>query len=208
MGLYKSKKVNDTTQLWVWKVEETFEYLYDHVSLTEESEFRLQGMKSHAHQKAFLAVRMLLQEAGYTDYDMYYESDGKPYLLDDHHLSITHSFEFVALLIADKPCGIDVEKQRTKIIRIADKFLHQNEDLNPQTEEEEILKLTVVWCIKEAAYKLLGLPNVSFKQNIEVTSFRIKQDKVDVVISLQDESRTFESHFEIVESFVMAYIVA
>jgi hypothetical protein len=40
-------------------------------------------MKSEMHQRAF-SVRMLLQETGHTDLDLYYDEFGKPHLQGVH----------------------------------------------------------------------------------------------------------------------------
>jgi hypothetical protein len=46
-------------------------------------------MKSEMHQRAFLSVRMLLQQVGHTDFDLYYDAFGKPHLKERITFSIT-----------------------------------------------------------------------------------------------------------------------
>jgi hypothetical protein len=46
------------------------------VVVNDSNLIRLQGMKSHLHQRGFLSVRKLLQEAGYNDLDLYYDELG------------------------------------------------------------------------------------------------------------------------------------
>ena len=46
MPLYKTVALPYESLLLVWKITETYNELYDTVELTEENEFRLQGMKS------------------------------------------------------------------------------------------------------------------------------------------------------------------
>ena len=62
-------------------------------------------MKSELHQRGFLSVRMLLVEFGYTDEDLVYDSFGKPHLKDGKHISITHSYNFSAVVISSKAVG-------------------------------------------------------------------------------------------------------
>jgi phosphopantetheinyl transferase len=50
---------------------------------------------------------------------LYYD-EGKPHLKDDKYISISHSHHFSAIIVS-KSVGIDIELQREKIIRIADK---------------------------------------------------------------------------------------
>ena len=75
-----------------------------------------------------------MQLEGYKDKDLYYDYMGKPHLHDGRHISITHSYEFTGIIIVSskEKVGIDIEKQRDKIIRIAKKFTTFNtEDLEP-----------------------------------------------------------------------------
>jgi hypothetical protein len=55
------------------------------VQLNEKNCIRLEGMKSEMHQRGFLSK--LLQTAGYTDFDLYYDELGKPHLKDDKYIS-------------------------------------------------------------------------------------------------------------------------
>ena len=80
MPLYKSVTINNDTQLLVWKITESHDALFKQVSLKDVCLARVDGMKSEQHRRGFLSVRMLLQEAGYTDFDLYYADDGKPHL--------------------------------------------------------------------------------------------------------------------------------
>ena len=41
----------------------------------------------------------------------------------ENFISITHSFDYAAIIVSDKPVGIDIEKVRSKITRIVKKFI-------------------------------------------------------------------------------------
>ena len=70
----------------------------------------------------FVVDAALLLEAGYTDFDLFYDKFGKPHLKDGKEISITHSYNFSGIIVGNSPVGIDIEKQREKILRIARKF--------------------------------------------------------------------------------------
>lgn len=80
MPLFKTIALNGYTKVFVWKINETFDELFRSVALKDISLARLENMKSESHQRGFLSVRRLLMEAGYTDFDLYYDEDGKPHL--------------------------------------------------------------------------------------------------------------------------------
>ena len=113
MPLYKTITVDPNTRVFLWKIEESYETLYNGVVLTRDCKLRLAGMRSEIHRKGFLSIRHLLQAAGYDASDLYYDAFGKPYLRDGMHISITHSFIFSAIIISrELEVGIDVEMQR------------------------------------------------------------------------------------------------
>src|SRR4030095_14660533 len=116
----------------------------------------------------------LFQEAGYTDFDLYYDEFGKPHLHDGKHISITHSHQFSAIILSDQVVGIDIELQREKIIRIADKFTETEfAFLEAEEKEEYIRKLTVIWGVKEAIFKIRNEKGISFKEHIKVCAFEM-----------------------------------
>src|SRR5699024_1051112 len=122
MPLYKTITVKPSTIIYIWKISESVEELAQNIDLTGHCKNRLEQMKSETHQREFLSVRQLLREAGYAPADLYYGQKGKPHLNDDRYVSITHAIRFSGIIISTEPVGIDIEKQRDKIMRIADKF--------------------------------------------------------------------------------------
>jgi 4'-phosphopantetheinyl transferase len=102
MPLFKTINHNSNTQILIWKITESFSELFEQVILNDSNRNRLNTMKSEMHQRAFLSVRKLLQIAGFTDLDLYYDAFGKPHLNGDKHISITHSHEFSAIIISDE----------------------------------------------------------------------------------------------------------
>ena len=170
MPLYKNIKVDAETEIFVWKITETEENLKQSVSMQEKHQKRYDGMLSEQHRKGFLSVRKLLETAGYTDFDLNYDSNGKPALSDGKHISITHSFDFSAIIVCTKNVGIDIEKQREKIIRIADKFIETEFEFLDKNKNY-IEDLSIVWGAKESLYKMCNSRSLSFKQDMHVQDF-------------------------------------
>jgi len=201
MPLYKTIILNPTTQILVWEITESFQELFDTVVLNENNSNHLNGMKSEMPQRSFLTVRKLFQEAGYTDFDLYYDEFGKPHLHDGKHISITHSHQFSAIILSDEVVGIDIELQREKIIRIADKFADDEFSfLNPNKKEEYIRKLTVIWGVKEAVFKIRNEKGISFKDHIKVIEFELNDGKTKAELHFDDIIRGFCVCFEEFES--------
>ncbi|CAN1558850.1 Sfp Phosphopantetheinyl transferase [Flavobacteriaceae bacterium] len=213
MPLYKAITLNPSTQILVWEITESFQELSSEVVLNESNTVRLNGMKSEMHQRAFLSVRKLFQEAGYTDFDLFYDKFGKPHLYDGKHISITHSHQFSALILSDEVVGIDIELQREKIIRIADKFVSEKElsHLQKLDNQDYIKKLTVIWGVKEAIFKIRNEKGISFKDHIFESEFNLIDQKTKAQLRFENQIETFDIHFEEIElqdsqqSYVLVY---
>ena len=205
MSLYKIIQINKTTSILVWKIEEDFNELFRQVKLKDISLARLERMKSESHQKGFLSIRHLLKEAGYSDFDLFYDEDGKPHLKDGKQISITHSNNFSAIIMGDENVGIDIELQRDKIIRIADKFIEYEFTYLRKNEDDYIKKLTVIWGAKEAKFKMCNSRSLSFKDDMKVFNFDLIDGKGKASVQQNEFVKDFDFFFEEFENFTMVY---
>ncbi|GHC46078.1 4'-phosphopantetheinyl transferase family protein [Ulvibacter litoralis] len=205
MPLYKTITLSPTTKVLIWKIEESFEELSEGIPLTQHCENRVLGMKSDLHRRGFMSVRHLLAAEGYTDFDLFYDENGKPHLHNGKHISITHSFIFSAIVISDLEVGIDIEKQRSKILRIAHKFTPIEEYRTLANEDAIMRKLTLVWCAKESLYKSFAHPGVSFIQNIYVEDFSLDNLHTTSTVSFEAVTVNYDVHFLEFEGFTCAY---
>ncbi len=206
MPLFKTIQHNDFTKILVWKIDESYDELIDRVELNDKSKQRLSGMKSQLHQRGFLSVRCLLKLAGYTDFDLYYNEYGKPLLKDDKHISITHSYQFSAIIISNVDVGIDVEMNRDKIIRIYDRFV--NTRVDSLSDEDMVKQLTVIWGAKEAMYKTYPYGGLSFHNHIAIDPFLFADKKTRGRVNFDNWKKEYEIWFEFFkEGFTMVYAI-
>ena len=206
MALYKTLTVNKTTKVLIWKIEESIAELKENTQLSKKSETRLNSMRSELHQKGFLSIRHLLKKVGYTDFDLVYDAFGKPHLKDGKHISITHSFTFTAIIISDDlHVGIDIEKQRDKILKIAHKFTPIEEYKTIANHDALISKLTIVWGAKESLYKIYGKKKLRFLHHIYIEDFKFADEKTSGEIRYNGEKMTYEIAFLEFEGFTCVY---
>ncbi len=209
MSLYKSIQVDPNTQVLVWKITESYNELFREVALKDVCLFRLETMKSELHQRGFLSVRKLLDVAGYNDFDLYYDQNGKPNLTDGKHISITHSFEFSAIIVSDKNTGIDLEQQRKKIIRIADKFTDfESNFFNKSDINKTVRQLTAIWGIKESVYKFHSQPGLSLKEHIDVLPFDINGEQIEAEVTYGSLKAKHTAIFKEFEDYTLVYLIS
>ncbi len=204
MPLFKIIKPNSTTHIFIWKIEESLQQLEKNVFLTTKSKDRVVSMKSEIHQKEFLSVRYLLKEAGYSDEDVSYLENGKPYLKDGNHISMTHSFHFSAIIISDVEVGIDIEKCREKIEKVSGKFVGTEVDFLDK-QKDYIDQLTAIWGAKESLYKLNSSKHLSFKNDISILPFKMEDKRAMAEIKKEKYHQFFQIYFEKIEDFVLVY---
>jgi phosphopantetheinyl transferase len=206
MALYKTIIVNNSTKVLIWKIEEPLAVLQKDIELTENSRNRLQNMKSEIHQKGFLSIRHLLAKVKLNDFDLFYDEFGKPNLKNGKFISITHSFEFTAIILSDTTeVGIDIEKQREKILKIATKFTPVKEYRTLANTDAVIRKLTIVWGAKESLYKIYGKKKLRFLENIYVEDFSFDDAKTTARISYIDFFKDYNIEFLEFEGFTCVY---
>ena len=208
MPLYKSITVNPHTKVLIWKIEESFEELSRGICLTPHCGARVEGTRSDIHRRGFMSVRHLLAEEGYKDEDLVYDENGKPHLRDGKHISITHSFEFSGIIISDEEVGIDIEMQREKILRIANKFTPLEEYRTLANSEALIRKLTIVWGAKESIYKLYAQRSVSFLQHINIQDFEFDAGQTTGKVFFKNVTSSYKLWFLEFEGFTCVYALA
>ena len=205
MPLYKVINHSIDTTIYVWRIEESSLDLFDSVVIADKSVVRLSGMKSDLHRRGFLSVRMLLQEAGYSDNDLFYDDLGKPHLSDGKHISISHSYNFATIIVSKIAVGIDMEKIREKMAIIAPRFMEDNFTFPSSEDPEYIRKLTIVWGVKEAIFKIRNEKGISFKNHIKVEPFEMLTQKGLAHLHFQGLHQVFEVHFLQVQNFILVY---
>ena len=202
MPLHKIIKPNKNTTVIVWKIEEELSFL-ETIYLNNNSKNRISRMKSEVHKKGFLSVRHLLKYLNYSDDDLFYTEDGKPHLNDGLRISISHSFNFSCIIVSKNVVGIDIEKNREKIIRIADKFVGEE---NKFLKEEDLVKqLTVIWGAKESLFKIHPDGGLLFKHHLPIEKFSLNDKKAKGWIKKDNFYEVFDIHFEFIDDFTLVY---
>jgi 4'-phosphopantetheinyl transferase len=214
MPLYKIIEHNSSTRILIWNITESFEQLNQEVQLNKKNQLRLNGMKSEIHQRAFLSIRKLLALAGFSDFDLYYDEFGKPHLHSENRhtefteVSITHSHHFSAIIVSNEAVGIDIEMQREKILKIAHKFVNDEElnRLQRTNSSDFVKKLTVKWGAKEAIFKIRNEKGISFKDHIQVIPFELNEQQTLADLNYNEINQQFAIHFsELDTNFMLVY---
>jgi phosphopantetheinyl transferase len=175
---YKAIFNKKQSKIIIWKITESEETLISILD-NEASLKKLERLKAPSHRKQSLTSQILLKQNNLL-HKVVKDENGKPLIDDDSlHISISHDTDYVALMIANTPCGIDLQHVTEKVLRIKNKFYDAEADA--PADDELINCITKVWSIKEAIYKVNGDPKVFFKEHIRIHSMDRKQGKIEIL---------------------------
>ena len=201
MPVYQTKNISDSIILGVWKITEQKEELLKQLLKIGFDESTIYQTKNEQRLKQWLATRLLLSNF-FKKTAIIYDELGKPYLDNDWRISISHSNEFVSIILNKKDaCGIDIEKVSDKIARIKHKFLNPLDLENVITPEH----LTLYWGAKEALYKYYGKKEVLFIENLFIEEFSENNTSFKGRIDMPDFKKTLLMKYEIIEGFILTY---
>ncbi len=188
----------------LWRIIEPEKVLLEGTSLTPSEQDVYQKITHPHRKKEWLASRKglkaLLTELGYEYTGLHKDVWGKPYLAGSNvYISIAHCANF-AFIAMDRTCqiGIDIQQPHEKLQKVKEKVFNKEEIEDAGNDLE---KLCIYWCAKEAIYKAYGGKNLSFKQDVNIRKFA-----KSIQGSLQGKARSklFTLHYSFFEGHVLA----
>lgn len=203
MPLESTIKVDKKTTLYIWEVREELAVLEEETPLTPEQKECYNAISNERAKKNFLATRLLLTQLGHAPNSLHYNAYGKPFLKGKDFISISHSFDKVVVMISNKPVGVDIEKKREKILRIAHKFTQWNYRSANYSIHNIIQKLTMTWCAKEVGFKIHNKPTLTLN-DVRVKDFFPNDKETDIKIG----NTMYKVFFVLIEDFVLGYCKA
>tara|TARA_B100000214_G_scaffold82908_1_gene56354 strand:+ start:12581 stop:13162 length:582 start_codon:yes stop_codon:yes gene_type:complete len=191
MPLIKKIKKNNS-QIGVWKTTESLTHL---VSLNNKLD--ISKFKSLNRKRELLSTRLLLNEL-LPNSKMYYNKYGAPKLKNNNYISISHSKNLVAIIISNRRVGLDIEKINKKPLKLSSKFVSK-ENLSNLTEE----RATLIWCCKEAIFKLYEKGNINFISDIRINPFFIKE-KGEILAKFKNKD--YILHYQKINTHFLVYV--
>jgi phosphopantetheinyl transferase len=209
MAIAYRQQVDEDTEFAIWKIEEPAEELYNQLQLDDEEKAYYERLKAGKRNLHWLGTRVLLRKMLKTDeyIDCKVDAHGKPYLVSlPYHISLSHSFDYAAVMIGKEPVGIDIEQVKEKVERIAHKFMRKKE-LAFIADANKIQQLYVCWCAKEAVYKCYGQKEISFLDNILLEPFQFEgHGYVDAHLHKDGLKLDYEVDYLQYEDYMVGYV--
>lgn len=117
-----------------------------------------------------------------------YKESGQPFLENypELFLSISHSRAWMAVYVSEKPVGIDIEFENSRILYGASYYINEKEE----HYISDIKYLHIIWGAKEAFYKWKEGKIENTKDDITITSIDMNSNKVELLF--QSERYVFD----------------
>jgi 4'-phosphopantetheinyl transferase len=175
MGCITKHYLNGSSILGVWKIEEDINALLELVNLDAIDKKKYKGFTSTSRRLEFLSVRALLDELLGKDARIVYNKNNKPFLKDgSRFISISHSHKLTAILCStSEKVGIDLEYMSSNIGALSFKFINRKEKISKDPNNRKY-HLYLHWCAKEALYKICDKEGISFRKNLTIEPFEVK----------------------------------
>ena len=202
MPLLFTQTIGDAV-LGVWSKQETAEQLLPMIDLCDADKVVYEQIGNDRRRTEWLTTRIVLRELLNRDTTIGHDADGKPYLIDcDSFISISHSKNMVAVMVAKQNLGIDIEQITARTTKVRHKFLTGNELEWCKTDTEH----TLVWTVKEAAYKLIGSGLEHTEVEIEKNPNFMQVADYNVVIR-KNAPAVKNCHSQLIADNILSYII-
>jgi len=171
------QKSTEEFQLGIWRLDESLEELHGLLRLSEKNLEVLNSFKSEYRKREWLTVRVLLSVLlSSANNTIKYDPGGKPFLANsDYSISISHTKNFVAVILSKNAgVGIDLETIQPRIEKIAKRFVTKEEESFIESDKR-IDYQHVIWGTKEVLFKIYGIGELHFLNNIWVEKFTLRE---------------------------------
>lgn len=174
--------------------------------LTESDREHLATLAAPSRREQWATARTLLRSILGSEAELRYTSSGALVLSKPtqgfRYLSISHSSEWVAVMLCGTRCGVDVESLDRAFGKVASRYItpEEREQLEEQVGEHfEAL----VWSAKEALYKYGGKEGLDFLQDLIVTDIDTSTHTLGAELYGLATPRV---HYQQIEDHILCYL--
>lgn len=208
--LIRKEHTKDGGLLGIWKIEETREELLQLFPghLRSEADTYLRDIRSERRSIEWLSTRLMLLDLLGKEQIILNRKDGSPYLDDGkNNISISHTKNYAAILLHESAAvGVDIETRSERVIKIAGKFISDQEYIDPA---QKIVHQLLHWSAKESLFKLMNEQGIDFKQHLHIHPF-IPGNKgmIAATETKTEQSQSFCLQYEVHTDYVLTWVIS
>ena len=180
-----STNLHPSGNLLLWQSNEESDWFKEQLDLVPGLWVEYESLMNEVIKHRWLASRYAVQQVTQqSPLDVVKDQSGRPFLgVERKPLSLSHCEGFVAAIHADVWVGIDVERISSRVQKIKNYFM-RDEELDMIGEENEALILA--WSAKESIYKWLGEKHLGYKSQLCIRSIDFMDQAIEIEINTKD----------------------
>ena len=187
----------------VWKMEESSDELLGMLEHKADYSSFLERVSAEKRRQERFASRMLLKELLGEEARVDYHSTGAPFLACvPLYISISHTKDYVAVILDKRPTGIDIEYRSDRILKIRSRFMNPEEEAGIDLEHE-VEHLLIHWCAKETLFKIIGQEGVDFQKHLHVNPFPYLSSGT---FKGREACREYELAYQVTPDYVLTWL--
>ena len=188
----------------VWKMEESSDELLGMLEHKADYSSFLERVSAEKRRQERFASRVLLKELLGEEVRVDYHSTGAPFLACvPLYISISHTKDYVAVILDKRPTGIDIEYRSDRILKIRSRFMNPEEEAGID-KEHETEHLLLHWCAKETLFKMIGQEEVDFLHHLHVRPFPYAEEGSFTVYETRtEEGAVYRLDYLVTPDFVL-----
>lgn len=207
--LLRKQHIDEDGLIGIRRITDNHQILLDSLPRTQQ---KLAGeyiskIRSERRIIEWLTTRVLLFELLGEEKIIGNRLDGRPFLLDNSYkISISHTKDYAAILLHKHySVGIDVETISERVIKLADKFISEEEYIDPS---QKVIHQLLHWSAKETMFKMMEEGEIDFKEHLHIQPFMPQEKGIfQAFESKTDQQKQFQIHYEILPDVVLTWAV-
>lgn len=207
--LLRKQHIDEDGLIGIRRIIDNHQILLDSLPRTQQ---KLAGeyiskIRSERRIIEWLTTRVLLFELLGEEKIIGNRLDGRPFLLDNSYkISISHTKDYAAILLHKHySVGIDVETISERVIKLADKFISEEEYIDPS---QKVIHQLLHWSAKETMFKMMEEGEIDFKEHLHIQPFMPQEKGIfQSFESKTHQQKQFQIHYEILPDVVLTWAV-
>jgi len=184
------------------------DFLMANVTLDDSEKSKIKTMTANHRRCEWLTTRWLFHTVLPGDFKVTYHENGKPEINHgEKSISISHCKDLVSIFIGENGCsvGLDCESVTSRILKIKHKFASTIE--LSQIKAKELENLTLLWCAKEALFKLYAKGHIDFIEHLMVNDFDFScEGGTFTGTILKEQTNHYIMHYKHIQNSLLVWV--
>jgi 4'-phosphopantetheinyl transferase len=201
-----STSLHPSGNLLFWQAGEESDWFKEQLDLAPDLWLEYESLGNETIRHRWLASRYAVQQISrLCPLNVIKDQSGRPYLgIERKPLSLSHCEGFVAAIQSDVSVGIDVERISSRVQKIKNYFM-RNEELDLLGVENE--RLILAWSAKESIYKWFGEKHLGYKSQLWIRTIDFADQMMEIEINTKDHNLIQPVFFRLYSEKVLTWTV-